>query len=86
MAVELAVALLHHPRRHHSPADTRSRGDGRGCGGAEATGRLDDPDRPLGLLPHQIRGFMAHFSQLLTATQAFDCCTACSPAVVRRYR
>ena len=43
-------------------------------------------DNPLGLIPHQIRGFLSHFSNLLITGQAYDRCTACSQAVIQEYR
>jgi ubiquitin-like modifier-activating enzyme ATG7 len=79
LAVELMVALLHHPLRHRAPAD-----------GGEASGLghrfLDDPDRPLGILPQQIRGYLAHFTTILPVTRAFQHCTGCAPAVIEAYK
>ncbi len=40
--------------------------------GGAGLGRLEDPDRPLGILPQQIRGFLSHFTQILPVTRAFD--------------
>eukprot|EP00250_Pteridium_aquilinum_P019021 c24256_g1_i2 orf=892-2370(+) len=71
LAVELAVNLLHHPSRIHAPADN---------------GVSTIVDKPLGILPHQIRGFAANFSQLVITGTAFSKCTACSPHVVAEYR
>ncbi|CAM9722593.1 unnamed protein product, partial [Chrysoparadoxa australica] len=76
LAVELMVAIAHHPARHRVSAD--------------ANLKLDSPitrqERPFGALPHQIRGFLAHYAVTTPATQAFDCCSACSPAIVQMYR
>lgn len=69
-AVELAVSLLHHPSRIHAPADNKS----------------SPIVEPLGILPHQIRGFAANFSQLLITGAAFSKCTACSLHVVAEYQ
>ncbi|KAJ3200716.1 Autophagy protein 7, partial [Clydaea vesicula] len=33
----------------------------------------------LGLVPHQIRGYLTHFSNLLITGKSYDKCTACSP-------
>lgn len=38
-------------------------------------------EHPFGLVPHQIRGFLTHFTNLLVTGQAFDKCTACSTKV-----
>lgn len=70
LAVELTVNLLHHPFRVDAPADK---------GHAPIV-------EPLGILPHQIRGFASNFSQLVIVGTAFSKCTACSPHVVAEYR
>ena len=72
LAVELLVALLHHPDRGAAPADPAN---------TPLTTRVDAADRPLGVLPHSVRGFLTHFAQVQTTTKAFDRCSACSPAV-----
>ena len=38
-------------------------------------------EQPLGILPHQIRGDIAQFSQMIIKGRAFDRCTACSETV-----
>ena len=42
-------------------------------------------DSPLGIVPHQIRGFLSRHHTVLPATIAFDKCTACSDVVVKEY-
>ena len=37
-----------------------------------------EPPTPLGIVPHQVRGFVANFHQVLFAAPAFPRCTACS--------
>lgn len=39
----------------------------------------------LGLLPHQIRGFLSRFKNLLISGQAYDRCTACSDSILEAY-
>jgi|TARA_B110000977_G_scaffold20297_1_gene24367 ubiquitin-like modifier-activating enzyme ATG7 len=73
LAVELMVTLLHHPLRASAPAD-------------DATPISKPSAQPLGLLPHQIRGFVSHFDQLLPKTPAFPRCVACAPSVVAAFR
>ncbi|KAL2642114.1 hypothetical protein R1flu_009701 [Riccia fluitans] len=73
LAVELAVNLLHHPLRINAPADP-------------AVSITDTTAEPLGILPHQVRGFVAHFSQMVVVGSAFDKCTACSSTVVEEFR
>jgi ubiquitin-like modifier-activating enzyme ATG7 len=48
LAVELMVAVLHHPLQHHAPADSN-------LTGSEAVGGDSSSSKPLGLLPHQVR-------------------------------
>jgi ubiquitin-like modifier-activating enzyme ATG7 len=73
LAVELAVGLLHHPLGLLAPAEQ----------GASLT---DNTEHPLGIMPHQVRGFIAHYAQLVVTGHAFDKCTACSATVVKEYR
>jgi len=73
LAVELAVALLHHPLGVLAPAD-------------QGTSLTDNTEHPLGIMPHQVRGFIAHYAQLVVTGHAFDKCTACSSTVVREFR
>ena len=40
-------------------------------------------DHPLGLIPHQIRGFLGNYSNLLVDGYAYDKCTACSAPVLK---
>ncbi|KAJ7558577.1 hypothetical protein O6H91_04G046800 [Diphasiastrum complanatum] len=73
LAVELAIGILHHPDGLYAPAD-------------QDIPVTATTDQPLGLLPHQIRGFLAHFAQLMVVGHAFNKCTACSATVVQEYR
>lgn len=70
LAVELLVTISHHAQGHGAPAD--------GPGG--------EPSTPLGLLPHQVRGFLPSFRTELLRGQAFACCVACSARAVHGYR
>lgn len=51
---------------------------------APATLDLNDEkqDSCLGRVPHQIRGFLSHFSSVQPASHAFNKCTACCPQVI----
>jgi len=69
IAVELMVALLHHPQRRFAPAD----------------GPKDihiQTEHPLGLVPHQLRGYLPNYRTLILTAEASSCCSACSPQVV----
>ncbi|CAO3677279.1 unnamed protein product [Umbelopsis ramanniana] len=70
MAVELMVSVLHHKLGANAPADTA----------ADDTEPNEDSS-PLGILPHQIRGFLGNFNNMLIAGKSYDRCTACSETV-----
>eukprot|EP00850_Spirogloea_muscicola_P009336 SM000052S17728 [mRNA] locus=s52:323003:328039:- [translate_table: standard] len=72
LVVEFAIGILHHPLGIHAPADT-------------TLAVTASTELPLGILPHQIRGFLSHFAQLVVKGHAFDKCTACSSHVVAEY-
>jgi ubiquitin-like modifier-activating enzyme ATG7 len=71
LLVELLVSVLQHPDGPAAPASLSSSED-RG-------------DHPLGLIPHQIRGFLSTFTNMNIAGRAYDCCSACSPKVLDAY-
>ncbi|XP_057764289.1 ubiquitin-like modifier-activating enzyme atg7 [Salvia miltiorrhiza] len=72
LAVELLVGILHHPFGISAKAEFASTID---TGG----------DQPLGILPHQIRGSLSQFSQMILVGHASASCTACSSTVVEEY-
>ena len=76
LAVELAVAVLHHP--HGAAADddiSEEGGSAKGDGGAAVS--------CLGGVPHQIRGTLSRFATESLRGAAFARCTACSDTVVQ---
>ena len=68
LAVELMVAILHHPLKHHAPADEKMP--------PMASART--PTKPLGCLPHQLRGYLSTFGIIQPLGNAFEHCTACT--------
>ena len=60
--------------RSDAPAQTT-------CGSEEE----DGTESCLGKVPHQIRGFLSQFHQVLPTTAAFKFCTACSATVIHEY-
>ncbi|EAL87716.1 putative autophagy ubiquitin-activating enzyme ApgG [Aspergillus fumigatus Af293] len=70
LAVELLISLLQHPQGAAAPAALP--GDDRGS-------------HPLGLVPHQIRGFLSSFENISVIGRSYDCCSACSINVVNAY-
>ena len=75
LAVELFVSVLVHPLGGRAPADTSSHDDH----------LLTQATSPLGIVPHQIRGFLSRFHNIMPASAAFDHCTACSQKVIDGY-
>ncbi|XP_065175766.1 ubiquitin-like modifier-activating enzyme ATG7 [Sycon ciliatum] len=75
LAVELMVSVLQHPDGGHAAADSSAN-----------EGHLEAPlTSALGLVPHQIRGFLSRYQTVLPPSIAFSKCTGCSPLVVQRY-
>jgi ubiquitin-like modifier-activating enzyme ATG7 len=78
MAVELMVALLHHPLLHNAPAPRPST--------AFSPTVDDESASPLGIMPHQIRGSLVSYTMMTPSVPAFSCCTGCSPLVIQAYQ
>ncbi|XP_025070949.1 ubiquitin-like modifier-activating enzyme ATG7 isoform X9 [Alligator sinensis] len=72
LAVELMVSVLQHPEGGYAVASS-------------SDDRMNEPPTSLGLVPHQIRGFLSRFDNVLPVSLAFDKCTACSPKVLDQY-
>ncbi|KAI9356997.1 hypothetical protein DFJ73DRAFT_821772 [Zopfochytrium polystomum] len=72
-AVELMVSILNHPKGGFAPADA-------------ATNPSEPTKLPFGIVPHQIRGFLTHFTNLIVTGLAYDKCTACSPTILNAYK
>lgn len=69
--MELFVSILQHPAGAAAPA--------------AASAIEDRGEHPLGIVPHQIRGFLASFSNMLISGQSYDCCSACSNRITGAY-
>ena len=71
LLVELLVSLLQHPLGVLAPAP--------------ALPTEDRGDHPLGIVPHQIRGFLSSFDNKVIRGNSYDCCSACSSNIVNTY-
>lgn len=71
-AVELMVTLLHHPLGSQAPGDPK-------------TDIGSDTPTELGIVPHQIRGYLSFFNNLIITGHRYDKCVACSDSVVDAY-
>ncbi|KAF9442574.1 E1-like protein-activating [Macrolepiota fuliginosa MF-IS2] len=76
-AVELLATLLQHPKGINAPAPLPN----------QDLGRLADDatESVLGVVPHQLRGFLAQFRNLPLVGAAYDKCTGCSETVLQAY-
>jgi len=74
-AVELLASILQHPDQIDVPQ----------MSAAHPTELLPPNASMLGLVPHQIRGFLSHHQNLILTGQRFSCCPACSPSVIKAY-
>ena len=86
MAVELMVAMLHHPLKQAAPAPGRQDAAYSPTVSADRDGGTADAASPLGVIPHQIRGSLVSYSIMIPAVPEFDSCTGCSDKVIEAYR
>ena len=66
------MSLIQHPLGASAPAPTNTTED-RG-------------DHPLGLVPHQIRGYLSNFQNILIKGKSYDCCSACSDKITAAFK
>lgn len=76
LAVELLISVL------QSPNGARARAPEPAAKNPESA----DPDHPLGTVPHQLRGFMSNWQTMTIKGKAYDCCSACSPKILDKYK
>lgn len=72
LAVELLIALIHHPLASSCPAYITF-GNAQSDSATNAT-----PEGILGIVPHSIRGWISNYEQIMPATERFNNCVACS--------
>ena len=72
LLVEILVSLLQHSQGDMAPAP-KSPSEDRG-------------DHPLGVVPHQIRGFLSNFQNVVIKGKSYDCCSACSDKVTGAFK
>ncbi|KAG9244752.1 autophagy-related protein-like protein 7 [Calycina marina] len=80
LLVEILVSILQHPHGPLAPAPAPTKNS------SFSEPQRDPPEHPLGLIPHQIRGYLATFKNMLISGPSYDCCSACSPAIINAYR
>lgn len=72
LLVELFVSVLQHPDGPAAPASSPQ--------------QESHADHPLGIIPHQIRGFLSNFSNLIVSGKSYNCCSACSGNITDAYK
>ena len=72
LLVEILVSLLQHPLGSLAPAPL--------------TPTEERGDHPLGIVPHQIRGFLSNFQNMVIKGSSYDSCSACSDKIIRAYK
>lgn len=77
LLVEMLTSVLQHPKGKDAPAPQPKAG---------TVPERDPPEHPLGLVPHQIRGYVSTFQNIVIRGQSYDCCSACSPRILEAYR
>jgi ubiquitin-like modifier-activating enzyme ATG7 len=80
--VELFTSIIQHPLRGLAPAPKQSTS-------LLSTSHAYDRDSinyPLSIIPHQIRGFLATYQNIVISGQSYDRCSACSSNVVEAYK
>lgn len=81
--VEMMVSILQHPLGIRAPAYIAQNASGSRGTATDSNSSLSDSI--LGHLPHQIRGSLFNFQNLLIHGPAYDRCTACSETVIDTY-
>lgn len=77
LLVELLVSILQHPLKEHAPAPVPS---------SSSTYERDPPEHALGIVPHQVRGFLSNFQNMIIKGQSYPCCSACSMPIIWAYK
>jgi ubiquitin-like modifier-activating enzyme ATG7 len=80
--VELFTSILQHPQRGLAPAPKQSASQSSNSVSYDR----DPPNHPLGIVPHQIRGFLSTFQNMIISGQSYSSCSACSSKVVDAYK
>ncbi|KAN0032972.1 hypothetical protein ACTA71_011179 [Dictyostelium dimigraforme] len=72
IAVELLISTIHHPYGGRAKGETE-------------TDVYVQGSTPLGIIPHQLRGFISHYQTLPLFSNPYKHCTACSDYIVNEY-
>eukprot|EP01132_Coremiostelium_polycephalum_P007851 gene7851-9665_t len=73
IAIELMVSILHHPLMGRAQPETQ-------------TDIYGGSSTPLGIIPHQLRGFLSHYQTLPLFGNPYKNCTACSQPILEQFK
>ncbi|PSR76436.1 hypothetical protein BD289DRAFT_486853 [Coniella lustricola] len=79
LLVELLASILQHPESHHARAPVPSNDE-------HMSYERDPISHPLGLVPHQIRGYLSTFQNMLVRGESYPNCSACSKTIIDAYK
>jgi len=77
LLVELLASVLQHPLKQHALGPGPR---------ADAAYERDPENHALGIVPHQIRGFLANFQNMVVRGASYPNCSACSTAILYAYK
>lgn len=77
LLVELLTSVLQHPKKHHAPAPKPA---------ADSHYDREPADHALGIIPHQIRGFLSSFQNMVIHGRSYPQCSACSNPILSAYK
>ena len=77
LLVEVLASILQHPLKQHAPSPVPS---------ADGEYERDPPDHALGIVPHQIRGFLSTFRNMVIRGTSYPQCSACSEPIISAYK
>lgn len=83
LLVELLASVLQHPKKHHAPSPVRNPAPD---ASSIPSYERDPPDHALGIVPHQIRGFLHAFQNMVVSGRSYPQCSACSKPILDAYR
>ncbi|KAK0615891.1 E1-like activating enzyme [Bombardia bombarda] len=81
LLVELLTSILQHPLKQHAPAPISTATTSSG-----PSYDRDPPNHALGIVPHQIRGFLSSFQNMVIRGKSYPQCSACSEPIISAYR
>ncbi|KAK3945957.1 hypothetical protein QBC46DRAFT_370413 [Diplogelasinospora grovesii] len=84
LLVELLVSILQHPQQQRAAAPVPVAGSENSKSGPDYD--REPEDHALGIVPHQIRGFLDTFQNMLIRGKSYPQCSACSNPILSAYK